>query len=423
LYEKYCALDKKSTWRSGFEHPHVNDQTYGQDATDSYLLDSNSELDMSFIMAQCIIHDTIDTEQIPSLKSPSSLPLDVAVRPPSSSKSSLLDDAIDPSSPLSNPYRGTNVSDGMDYGEPLTQVPNNQELHQTENGDMDCEQIDATNEQTETSKEQPLGKKEKFKNVETPKKPSKQEKNQKEKGKVDKKGEKKPRKSKLNFRGSRLSLKKGTKENPREATVIEKEESDKKPSEKLKKNQKRDTPQEAIGNEQGKVETVFRRKLIVRPPEVKKPLEKMGNDHEDDQTVIEEIEIDQTEENDVGDQNEMPKLLTVSGCLRNNFLRSELDQGRLKCCVCLSQVSLEKKKNELVFLTCMPGIRCCGEWICLECWTKHTNLTHPWSVKVRNSDLALLQKDPIPDKGPTCPQCRQKVEAVLTLSEASPCTF
>jgi len=124
---------------------------------------------------------------------------------------------------------------------------------------------------------------------------------------LTKKGKKKPRKSKLNFRGSRLSLKKGTKENPREATVIEKEESDKKPSEKLKKNQKRDTPQEAIGNEQGKVETVFRRKLIVRPPEVKKPLEKMGNDHEDDQTVIEEIEIDQTEENDVGDQNEMPK--------------------------------------------------------------------------------------------------------------------
>jgi len=171
-----------------------------------------------------------------------------------------------------------------------------------------------------------------------------------------------------------------------------------------------------------KGETVNRKgKFIVGSQEVKKPpekLEKMGNDHEDGQTVIEEIEIDQTEENDVGDQNEMPKksiseLLTVSGCLSNDWLMLQSDQGWIKCCICDCQVSLEKRPNELVFLLQDRNRRCClMAWICLACWTKTVYLTHPWSVRVRNSDLALVDKDPIPDEGPTCPICRQKVQGM-----------
>jgi len=74
---------------------------------------------------------------------------------------------------ISKPYRGTKergTSDGMDCGKPLSQVPNNQELHQTENGEMDNKKMDATDEQTETSKERSLGKKKTSKKVETLKK-------------------------------------------------------------------------------------------------------------------------------------------------------------------------------------------------------------------------------------------------------------
>jgi len=115
------------------------------------------------------------------------------------------------------------------------------------------------------------------------------------------------------------------------------------------------------------------------------------------------------------------RYLTVSGCYNYNYLRLLWNKGRLRCCICMSIVSLEKDDpNEFVFLLKENDLRCCMEaHLCRQCWQKNIMLTHPWTIRVRNSDLALMAKDPVPDEGPTCPICRTKVLEAVTFSKAT----